>query len=59
MIKCSAFTGNSGANPCYWSAGSNCKTKTCGDNSTATSDSVCGDFLTGCVTDGSGCIANT
>jgi len=36
-----------------------CINKTCYDNVTATTDSECDTYLSGCVTRGAGCIPNT
>lgn len=57
--KCSLFKGDDGANPCSWNAGNTCKTKECTDDTTSTTDIACGNFMTGCVTDGSGCVSKT
>ncbi|CAD8122988.1 unnamed protein product [Paramecium sonneborni] len=56
---CLNFKGNNGANPCFVGSGGRCKSKACTDDSTSTSDGDCDTFLTGCVTDGLGCIAKT
>ena len=34
----------------------NCLARTCYDNTTASSDSDCEAYLTGCITNGAGCV---
>ncbi|TNV71570.1 hypothetical protein FGO68_gene4687 [Halteria grandinella] len=57
---CKAFTGNS--KKCWGTSDTvtgACRDRTCADNTTATSDSECESFLTGCLTTGAGCISKT
>lgn len=41
---------------CWWASGNNCVVKLCTHNTTATTDSECEGFLSGCVTKGQGCV---
>jgi hypothetical protein len=57
---CKAFTGNS--KKCWGTSDTvtgACRDRTCADNTTATSDSECDAFLTGCLTTGAGCISKS
>ena len=52
--QCKLFKGASKS--CWWESGSNCVDKICTHNTTATTDSDCKDFLSGCLTNGQGCL---
>lgn len=49
------MTGSEGK--CKAGTGGKCAAKACTDNTTATSNTACNDFKTGCVTTGLGCAA--
>lgn len=50
-ILCSGDAANTETSPC--------KTRVCGDNTTATDDTTCASYMSGCVTKGTGCIEAT
>ncbi|CAD8206022.1 unnamed protein product [Paramecium pentaurelia] len=58
--SCLNYKGDNGTNPCYQGSGGKCRSKSCNDDNTSTSDGDCNTFLPDkCVTKGTGCINKT
>ncbi|CAD8044190.1 unnamed protein product [Paramecium primaurelia] len=59
QTTCSSFIGNSGKQKCYGTSettSQSCVIRVCTHNVTATTDSECETFLSGCITNGKGCV---
>jgi hypothetical protein len=57
---CPNFKGSDGTKFCWYSSGSYCTNKLCSHAATTLkTNEACGDFLTGCVTNGAGCVDPT